>query len=46
VTTSYDSSLDAFALHKNKGQKVKDKESPKAREKRLKEEVLQQELRD
>jgi hypothetical protein len=39
-------SLDAFAPHKNKGQKVKDKESEKQREKRLAEEKLQQQLRD
>lgn len=39
-------SLDAFAPHKNKGQKAKAKESEKAREKRLVEEKLQQELRD
>ena len=39
-------SLNAFAPHKNKGQKAKAKESEKAREKRLAEEKLQQELRD
>ena len=39
-------SLDAFAPHKNKGQKVKAKELEKAKEKRLVEERLQQELRD
>jgi hypothetical protein len=39
-------SLDAFALHKNKGQKAKDKESEKQREKRLAEEKLQQQLQD
>jgi hypothetical protein len=39
-------SLDAFALHKNKGQKTKVKESEKAIKQRLEEEKLQQELRD
>jgi hypothetical protein len=39
-------SLDAFAPHKNKGQKGKAKESQKAMEKRLEEEKLQQKLRD
>jgi hypothetical protein len=39
-------SLDAFAPHKNKGQKVKENESTKQREKRLKEEALQQQLQD
>jgi len=38
--------LDAFALHKNKGQKAKEKESEKAIEKRLAKEKLQQELQD
>jgi hypothetical protein len=39
-------SLNAFALHKNKGQKVKENESTKQKEKRLKEEALQQQLQD
>lgn len=38
-------SLDAFAPHKNKGKKIPEKESEKAREKRLREEELQKELR-
>jgi hypothetical protein len=38
--------LDAFKPHINKGRKVKDKESDKEKAKRLKEERLQQELRD
>jgi len=39
-------SLNAFALHKNKGRKDLQKELEKAKIKRLKEEVLQQELWD
>jgi hypothetical protein len=39
-------SLNAFALHKNKGQKVRENESIKQREKRLQEEALQQKLRN
>jgi len=38
--------LDAFAPYKNKGAKVRENESKTAREKREKEERLQQELRD
>jgi hypothetical protein len=38
--------LNAFALYKNKGVKVRENESKAAREKREKEERLQQELRD
>jgi len=38
--------FDAFALHKNKGQKAVEKESTKAKEKRLVEEQPQQELRN
>jgi hypothetical protein len=38
--------LDAFAPHKNKGRKAKDKESLKEKERRLQEERLQQKLRD
>jgi len=37
-------SLNAFTPHKNKGQKVKANESAKQKEKRLKEEALQQQL--
>jgi len=39
-------SLNAFALHKNKGQKVTANESTKQKEKRLREEALQQQLWD
>ena len=39
-------SLDAFAPHKNKGQKTKEKELEKAKEKRQVKEKLQQELQD
>jgi hypothetical protein len=38
--------LDSFAPHKNKGRKRKANESAKEKEKRLREEKLQQELRD
>ena len=38
--------LDLFVLHKNKGKKAQDKESPREKERRLLEEKLQQELRD
>jgi hypothetical protein len=38
--------LNAFALHKNKGAKVRENKSKTAREKREKKEQLQQELRN